>query len=292
MQSSLETGSAIRVFARAIRAGHKRVEWKHGSVELNTMNMAEPAQSELLVGSHVLLGTIGGGAPKVEVAADGSAPWQGSKLSGAAGFFPEGRRVRSKWPAGSLTYVLQFIAPESTSELLDRNADNLDWQTRICAEDPFVSASMQRLALALCDDNDPLAALTVKTIASSLHLHAVGRFSGLKADFSAGDGLDRVLDLIHSELPRSVTLAEMVTASELPRGRFLIAFRTKTGVSPHQYILRERLARARALLETTRRSVDEIAAEVGCASASHLGQLFQRQLGISPHAWRRGRDRL
>lgn len=281
----------VRIFDRAARAGQRRAEWEHGTVELNTMQMVEPAQSELLVGSHVLLATIGGGGPKVDVLADGTAPWQGPKLRGAAGFFPAGRRVNSDWPAGSLTYVAMFIAPSAISELLGRNADGLAWQTRVCAEDPFISASALQLAAALCED-DPLAVLMAETVATTLHLHVAGRFSDLKSATPVGDaGLGRALDLIHAELPRSVTLAQMVAASGLPRGRFLIAFRARTGVSPHQYILRERLARARALLETTQRSVDEIAAEVGCANAGHLGQLFRRQLGISPQAWRRGRSR-
>ena len=255
------------------------------------MRMAEPARSELLVGAHMLLGTVAGGARRVDVVAEGTAPWVGPKLTGAAGFFPSGRRMRSRWPAGSLTYVALSIAPAATSELLDRNAEFLTWQTRVCAEDAFISTAMQRLAATLCVAEDPLSALMAETIATALHLHVVSRFSNLQTPVPLCDaGLGKVLDLIHSRLPRSVTLAEMVAVSELPRGRFLMAFRACTGVSPHQYILRERLARARSLLETTRRSLDDIAAEVGCANAGHLGQLFRRHLGLSPHAWRRSRN--
>lgn len=281
-----------RMFEPAVRTGQVRKDWGLIAVELNLMHMDEPATSELHVGSHVLLGAIAGGSPSVEVDADGAAPWKGSRQRGAAGFYPSGRRMRSRWPAGTLTYLALFIEPEASNTLLGRNVGNLDWQTRTGAEDPFITATLERLAAALLCEDDPLATLTAETLATGLHLHLLSRFSDLRAGSTTGqESLGLVLDLIHAELPRSIPLAQMVVASGLPRGRFLAAFRESTGLSPHQYILRERLARARAILETTKRSVGEVAIEVGFANAGALSDLFRQRLGVSPQAWRRGRDR-
>jgi len=83
-----------------------------------------------------------------------------------------------------------------------------------------------------------------------------------------------------------VSLDELVTASGLPRARFLAAFARQTGFSPHRYVLRERMARARHLLETTRLPVGEVARAVGCANAGHLTRLYRGHYDATPLSWR------
>ena len=281
-----------RTFDGARRLGHLSAAWPGLRAEVNSMSIHAPARSELCVPSHALIGTLHGGARSVTVKADGAASWQGPKLPGAAGFFPSGRPMVGHWPAAELTYIAVFIEPRATDELLGRNTGAAAWRTRSQAEDPFLSAGFVRLAQALRHaEADPLAALLAETLATGLHLHLAERFSDLRGPGGGDDGVERVLDLILDELPRAVPLARMVAVSGLPRGRFLLAFRQRTGASPHQFILHERLARARVLLETTRRPVGEIAQAVGCANAGHLTQLFRRHLDTTPRTWRHQRGR-
>ena len=209
-----------------------RAQWGLTRAELNTFEKDGPAHNELLLGSHVLIGGIKGDLPNVEITAEGSAPWRGPKPPGSAAFYPAGRRMRSHVSDGNTTLLTLFIEPEATGELLGETT-SLEWQTRASAEDPFVSAAMQRLAVALRQNSDSLAGLTAETLATGLHLHAVSRFSDRRFELSAGsEGLGRVLDLIHSELPRSVSLPRMAEAAGMPRGRFLVAFRAADGRFP------------------------------------------------------------
>ena len=267
--------------------------WPGLCAEVSTVAIGAPAHSDLCVPAHALLGTVHGGAQPVTVKADGAAEWRGPKRPGAAGFFPAERPMVSLWPASELTYLALFIEPRATDELLGRNAGAAAWRTRPEAGDPFLSAALARLAQALARaEVDPLAPLLAETLATTVHLHAAERFSDLRAaGVGPGDSVERALDLILDELPRAVPLARMVAVSGLPRGRFLAAFRSRTGVSPHQFILHERLARARMLLETTRRPVGEVAEAVGCANAGHLTQLFRKHLDTTPRAWRHQRGR-
>ncbi len=281
-----------RMFDGARLLGRLTAAWPGLRAEVNTTAVAASARSELCVPGHTLLGTIRGGAQPVTVKADGAAEWRGAKRSGAAGFFPAGRPMVSLWPAAELTYLALFIEPRATDELLGRNTGAAAWRTRPEAGDPFLSAALARFAHALSRaETDPLAPLLAETLATAIHLHVAERFSDLRAPGSGDDGVERVLDLILDELPRAVPLAHMVAVSGLPRGRFLLAFRQRTGVSPHQFILHERLARARALLETTQRPVGEVAEAVGCANAGHLAQLFRKHLDTTPRAWRHQRGR-
>jgi methylphosphotriester-DNA--protein-cysteine methyltransferase len=65
------------------------------------------------------------------------------------------------------------------------------------------------------------------------------------------------------------------------------AFKQSTGVPPHRYQLNLRIARARALLESTDTAVTEIAFDVGYESSQALARLFRREVGLSPSDYRR-----
>jgi len=63
-------------------------------------------------------------------------------------------------------------------------------------------------------------------------------------------------------------------------------FKLSTGLSPHQYVIRQRIERAKALLTNTDLPVGVVAQEVGFASPSHFAQQFRRLVGVSPRSFR------
>jgi transcriptional regulator GlxA family with amidase domain len=68
---------------------------------------------------------------------------------------------------------------------------------------------------------------------------------------------------------------------------FARRFREETGSTPHAWITRQRILRAEELLETTNRTVDQIADDVGFANAATLRHHFGRVRGVSPQQYRR-----
>jgi transcriptional regulator GlxA family with amidase domain len=64
-------------------------------------------------------------------------------------------------------------------------------------------------------------------------------------------------------------------------------FRAETGLSPGQWLLRQRLEHARHLLETTDLPVDRVAAEAGLGTAASLRQHLKTTLGVSPLSYRK-----
>jgi transcriptional regulator GlxA family with amidase domain len=68
---------------------------------------------------------------------------------------------------------------------------------------------------------------------------------------------------------------------------FVRRFRAETALPPGRWLTEQRLARARNLLESTDLTVDQIALEIGFATAASLRQHLNAELGVSPLAYRR-----
>jgi AraC family transcriptional regulator len=57
-------------------------------------------------------------------------------------------------------------------------------------------------------------------------------------------------------------------------------------MTPLQFVIRERMLRARQLIRETSRSLIEIALEVGYTSPSHFAEVFRRTVGMPPSEFR------
>ncbi|PSL00239.1 transcriptional regulator GlxA family with amidase domain [Murinocardiopsis flavida] len=87
-------------------------------------------------------------------------------------------------------------------------------------------------------------------------------------------------------LGRPLTLRELAAKEAMSVRTFTRRFREESGVSPVQWLTRERVERARLLLEETDMPVERVAAEVGFGTAVSLRQHLHAALGVSPSAYR------
>ncbi len=98
--------------------------------------------------------------------------------------------------------------------------------------------------------------------------------------------LSFVLDWARGRLHQDIGIAELAEEAAMSRRTFDRQFRQTTGVSPKQWLINERVAGSRELLETTRFSVEEIATRMGFGTAMTLRHHFRTQVGISPTRYR------
>jgi AraC family transcriptional regulator len=95
---------------------------------------------------------------------------------------------------------------------------------------------------------------------------------------------------IHAHSHQSLALEQIAHQVDLSSFHFLRLFSRVIGVTPHQYLLRSRLAHAARLLAQDERTVTDVALDVGFADLSNFVRTFGRAAGISPHAFRKLRS--
>lgn len=98
--------------------------------------------------------------------------------------------------------------------------------------------------------------------------------------------LREIVDYIDSNLHRSVTLSELSALVQLTPRYFCGAFKQAMGQPPHQYLIEQRIERARRLLGEADLSVTDVALVVGFNSQSHLNSHFRRIVGVTPARYR------
>ncbi|MGP3928242.1 GlxA family transcriptional regulator [Streptomyces sp. 8N616] len=103
----------------------------------------------------------------------------------------------------------------------------------------------------------------------------------------AAEGLAPVLDWALARLHRPITIAELSGRAGMSTRTFGRHFAREVGTTPLKWLNRQRLARARELLETTDLPVDAVAERSGLGSGDGLRQHFHRTLGTTPAAYRR-----
>jgi transcriptional regulator GlxA family with amidase domain len=83
-------------------------------------------------------------------------------------------------------------------------------------------------------------------------------------------------------LNQRLSLDHLARRVNLSRWGLSHLFRQETGLSPMQWLKRERMKRARFLLEGSLLTVKEIRARVGFNDASRFAREFRRKFGVSP----------
>ncbi|GHC60624.1 GlxA family transcriptional regulator [Streptomyces flavofungini] len=88
-------------------------------------------------------------------------------------------------------------------------------------------------------------------------------------------------------LHEPIQLRDMAEQEAMSVRTFTRRFREEVGVSPGQWLTRQRVERARHLLESSELSVDQVARDAGFGTAQSMRQHLQAALGVTPTAYRR-----
>lgn len=121
--------------------------------------------------------------------------------------------------------------------------------------------------------------------------HSTGTLHRVRGGLSPAH-LQRAKAMLSVRDHDSVTLAALGEACGLSPSHFAREFKQSTGLPPHRWALKNKIALAKDLLLQSGLALPAIALACGFVDQSHLGRWFKRLTGISPRAWQRlHRDR-
>jgi transcriptional regulator GlxA family with amidase domain len=103
----------------------------------------------------------------------------------------------------------------------------------------------------------------------------------------ADDMLSELLDDLSEHLDEAHTVSGLASRVHMSTRSFSRRFVAETGISPMQWLTRQRILHARLLLETTDLTIDEIAERCGFGSATLFRHHFDQEVGVAPTRYRR-----
>jgi AraC family transcriptional regulator len=137
------------------------------------------------------------------------------------------------------------------------------------------------------------SALFVQGLAQSLAVHLIRQYASGEGERRRQNALSsaklrRAIAFMETHLQEPFDLTQLAQGVGMSEFHFSRLFKRAMGLSPSHHFIRQRIAKAQRLLQETNSSIIEVAMAVGYSSPSHFAQIFCRETGISPRAYRRG----
>ena len=145
---------------------------------------------------------------------------------------------------------------------------------------------------AAVDAEDVAGGLYADVLANALAVHLLRRAALVRPRDQPWHGglppskLHGATAYIRAHLERTLSLAELAAVAQMSPAHFARLFKGATGQTPHQYVLRCRMERAKHLLTETTLPLHAIGAQVGYADQSHFTALFRQSVATTPKTYR------
>jgi AraC-like DNA-binding protein len=191
-------------------------------------------------------------------------------------------------------FMLFQISPSSLAKIaVDADLSGVTLLTTETASKDIVLANLARALLPALQRPEEANALFVDQMTTAIGTYLVQRYGGKtipvvsKAPTLSRAHLEMAKSILLEHLEGEVSIADVAEACSLSRGYFIRAFREATGMTPYQWLLNQRVERARQLISTSKTSLAEIAVACGFADQSHFTRVFSNLVGTTPGNWRR-----
>ncbi|HEV7298403.1 MAG TPA: AraC family transcriptional regulator [Tepidisphaeraceae bacterium] len=98
----------------------------------------------------------------------------------------------------------------------------------------------------------------------------------------ARPALRAVQEYIDAHLDQNFALADLAAVAQLSEFHFARLFKQTTGLPPHQFVIHQRVERAKRLIAARQLSLAQVAVEVGFSDQTQLTRHFKRVVGVTP----------
>ncbi|EDX83281.1 transcriptional regulator, AraC family protein [Synechococcus sp. PCC 7335] len=108
-----------------------------------------------------------------------------------------------------------------------------------------------------------------------------------KASGLSRSQLKRVIDYIEANLAQDLSIFDLASLTNMSKSYFSRSFKQSVGISPYQYVIQQRVERAKQLLKQQSISISDIALDCGFANQTHLTKAFRQMTGTTPKAYQK-----
>ncbi|WP_230351424.1 helix-turn-helix domain-containing protein [Lelliottia sp. WAP21] len=202
------------------------------------------------------------------------------------------KESESSWDIrDDLSFVHLYCTDEHLREIgekiWDKSPASIALDEKTFASDPKITTLYRQFLLG-CDWQQPANQLTLSTASTLLLTHLVQHYSSVQWKLPVVTGglspyvLRNTLAYIDANLAQPLTLDELAQQAALSEYHFARMFRQSMGRAPHQYVMQQRLEKAKALVLANELPLTEIALACGFSSASHFSNRFKLATGFTP----------
>ena len=213
-------------------------------------------------------------------------------VRGSCVIIPANTSQYAEWDkeSGAVTMSIDpTVFAQTIHEVVDPNT--IELLPLFATPDPFIYQIGVALKSALTKQGDT-SRLYAETLVNSLILHLLEHYCTTNTKIGecvTGKlpqyKLHQIVDYINAYLDRDLSLKELSSLVQMSPHYFSKLFKQTTGTTPHQYVIRCRVDRAKDLLKQSKLSIAEISKEVGFVDQSHLHRHFKRLVGITPKSY-------
>ncbi|WP_027366413.1 AraC family transcriptional regulator [Desulfocurvibacter africanus] len=201
---------------------------------------------------------------------------------------PDEPHSSTTMPGDGESYSALCLPPEALYRILDDAGSAPAGQTRF-ARPLALDADIRSAFVRLVEKLEESASFYVlsqyfQALFVMLANHGICVDPPRQPDAGAG-GLERARRIILTECDRDVTLDELAQAARVSPSALVRGFARRFGLTPHAYLVRARLKRARMLLDQGVPQ-SEAAATTGFFDQSHFANAFRKYYGLSPGRYR------
>jgi AraC family transcriptional regulator len=157
--------------------------------------------------------------------------------------------------------------------------------------DPHILAVLQAMITDL-NEGSPAGRLYGESLSNALAVYLLGRYTAHRHTPVTNKGglpgyrLKRVLDYICANIADDLSLSQLATLVDMSPHYFSELFKKSMGVSPHRYVLSQRIERSKQNLRNSHQSIIAAGLDAGFQNPSHFARVFRKFVGASPSSFK------
>jgi AraC family transcriptional regulator len=189
----------------------------------------------------------------------------------------------------SVIAICPTLLNQTTQELMQREIELIP---QFSIDDPVI----QQLALALRTEIQTgcmSGRLYGESLGTALAARLVQNYAvskpslEFKANSLPQSQLERVIDYMKANLTQELSILDLATLTNMSESHFSRSFKQSVGIAPYQYLIQQRVERAKQLLKQQVISISDIALDCGFANQTHLTKVFRQITGMTPKAYQK-----